>query len=158
LPPFAQALRTRARVGHVLAASPLGMGLLLPPPAGPPAWHPAPESLRAAVREAVCALGSESSGSGRQVEQVVAVAIAWSVRLAAVAATAGPNNAAGARRRMPVVVGLSNLREVHETVAAWRWANVQDEGRREELERKAALARAVFERTGTAGWTWPSGK
>ena len=84
----------------------------------------------------------------------MAVAVAWSVRLAAV----GPGNAAGAGRRIPVVVGLSNLREVHETVAAWRWANDLDDGRREELERKAALARAVFERTGTAGWTWPSGK
>ncbi|KAH9991494.1 NADP-dependent oxidoreductase domain-containing protein [Russula vinacea] len=111
------ALRTHARVSHVLAASPLGMGLLLPPPIGPPAWHPAPDALRAAVREAVCALGSESE-PGRQVEQVVGVAVAW----------------------MPVVVGLSNLREVHETVAAWRWANDPDDGRREELERKAALA------------------
>ena len=133
------------------------MGLLLPPPIGPPAWHPAPDALRAAVREAVCALGSESE-PGRQVEQVVGVAVAWSVRLAAAAAAAGPDNAAGAGRRMPIVVGLSNLREVHETVAAWRWANDPDDGRREELERKAALARAVFERTGTAGWTWPSGK
>jgi D-arabinose 1-dehydrogenase len=130
------------------------MGLLLPPPIGPPAWHPAPEALRAAVREAVCALGSGSTSESEQVEKVVAVAVAWSVRLAAV----GPGNAAGAGRRIPVVVGLSNLREVHETVAAWRWANDLDDGRREELERKAALARAVFERTGTAGWTWPSGK
>jgi len=140
--PYAQALRTRARVPHVLAASPLGMGLLLPPPAGPPAWHPAPEALRTAVREAIRALGSET-------EQVVAVAVAWSVHLAA----AGPDNAG----RMPVVVGMSNLREVHETVAAWRWANDQVQGRREELERKAALAQGVFERTGTVGWTWPSG-
>jgi len=116
------------------------MGLLIPPPAGPPAWHPAPEAVRAAVREA-------ASGSDRQV--VVAVAVAWSVRLAAAAAAEVG--------RMPVVVGVSNLREVHETVAAWRWAKDQDEGRRKELERKAALARAVFERTGTAGWTWPSG-
>ena len=119
------------------------MGLLLPPPAGPPAWHPAPKALCAAVHEAMRALGSET-------EQVVAVAVAWSVRLAA---TTGPDNAG----RMPVVVGMSNLREVHEAVAAWRWANDQVEGRREELERKAALARAVFERTGTAEWTWPSG-
>ena len=88
--------------------------------------------------------------------QYFAPTVAWSVRLAAV----GPDNAAGAGRRIPVVVGLSNLREVHETVAAWRWANLNDldDGRREELERKAALARAVFERTGTAGWMWPSGK
>jgi D-arabinose 1-dehydrogenase len=121
------------------------MGLLLPPPAGPPAWHPAPEALRAAVGEAVGALGSET-------EQVVAVAVAWSVRLTA-AAAAGSDDVG----RMPVVVGMSNLREVHETIAAWRWANDEDEGRREELKRKAALTQAVFERTGTAGWTWPSG-
>ena len=88
------------------------------------------------MREAVRAVGSE---------QAVAVAIAWSVRLAAGVG------------EIPVVVGMSNLHEVHETVAAWRWANDQDKGRREELERKAALAQAVFKRTGTAGWTWSSG-
>ena len=136
LQPFAQALRTRARIRHVLAASPLGNGLLVPPPTGPPAWHPAPESLREAVREAVGVIGSE---------QAVAVAVAWSVRLAA------------GTGRMPVVVGMSNLREVHEAIASWRWANDQDIERREELESKAALAQAVFERTGTAGWTWSSG-
>jgi hypothetical protein len=110
------------------------------PSTSPPAWHPAPEALREAVREAVRAVGSE---------QAIAVAVAWSVRLAA-----GVGVGMG---RMPVVVGMSNLQEVHETVAAWRWANDQDKGRREELERKAALAQAVFKRTGTAGWTWSSG-
>lgn len=112
----------------------------MPSPTGPPVWHPAPEALREAVREAVRAVGSE---------QAVAVAVAWSVRLAA-----GAEVGMG---KVPVVVGMSNLREVHETVAAWRWANDQDKGRREELEGKAALAQAVFKRTGTAGWTWSSG-
>lgn len=142
LPPFAQALRTRARIRHVLAASPLGNGLLVPSPTSPPAWHAAPEALREAVREAVRAVGSD---------QAVAVAVAWSVHLA-VGAGAGVGMG-----RMPVVVGMKNLREVHETVAAWRWAKDQDEGRREELERKAALAQAAFNRTGTGGWTWSSG-
>jgi D-arabinose 1-dehydrogenase len=114
----------------------------VPSPTGPPVWHPAPEALREAVREAVRAVGSE---------QAVAVAVAWSVRLAA---GAGAEVGMG---KVPVVVGMSNLREVHETVAAWRWANDQDKGRREELEGKAALAQAVFKRTGTAGWTWSSG-
>jgi D-arabinose 1-dehydrogenase len=114
----------------------------VPSPTSPPAWHPAPEALREAVREAVRAVGSE---------QAAAVAVAWSVRLAA-----GAGAGAG-MGRMPVVIGMSNLRDVHETVAAWRWANDQDKGRREELERKAALAQAVFKRTGTAGWTWSSG-
>jgi len=65
------------------------------------------------------------------------------------------DDAAAAVGRMPVVVGMSKVQEVHEAVDAWRWA--KDQGRLEELERKAALAQAVFERTGTAGWTWPSG-
>jgi D-arabinose 1-dehydrogenase len=112
----------------------------VPSPASPPAWHPAPEALREAVREAVRAVGSE---------RVVAVAVAWSVRLAA--------GSGVGMERMPVAVGMSNVREVHQTVAAWRWANDQDKGRREELESKAALAQAVFKHTGTAGWTWSSG-
>ncbi len=138
LPPFAQALRTRARVPYVIAASPLANGLLVPPPARIPEWHPAPEPLREAVSEALRAVGHE---------QATAVAVAWSVRAAAEAGAG----------RMPVVIGMSSLREVHETIAAWRWANNQDKGRQEELGRKAALAQAVFERTGMAGWTWFSG-
>jgi D-arabinose 1-dehydrogenase len=110
----------------------------VPPPARIPEWHPAPEPLREAVSEALRAVGHE---------QVTAVAVAWSMRAAAEAGAG----------RMPVVIGMSSLREVHETIAAWRWANDQDEGRQEELKSKAALAQAVFERTGMAGWTWFSG-
>jgi D-arabinose 1-dehydrogenase len=116
------------------------MGLLAPPPA-PPSWHPAPDAVRTAAREAMQAVGSE---------QVAAVAVAWSVR-----AAGESSDGDGGSERMPVVVGMSNLQEVHAAVAAWRWA--RDEGRRDELERKAALAQDVFERTGTAGWTWSSG-
>jgi D-arabinose 1-dehydrogenase len=163
LPAFASALRTRARIAQPLAASPLAMGLLLPPPLAPPAWHPAPPTLRAAAGEAVRALGV-----GDNPGEVAEVAIAWSVRAAAAAAGAGNENddddggggggsgsGDGLAMKMPVVVGMSNLQEVHAAVAAWRWA--RDEGRREELEGKAARAQAVFERTGTAGWTWSSG-
>ena len=87
------------------------MGLLLPPPASLPAWHPATKALYAAM----WALGSET-------EQVVAVAVAWSVHpVAAAEPDAG---------RTHIVVGMSNLRELHKTVAAWQWANNQVEGRR----------------------------
>ena len=80
------------------------MGLLLPPPASLPAWHPATKALYAAM----WALGPET-------EQLVAVAVAWSVHpLAAAEPDAG---------RMRIVVGISNLRELHKTVAAWQWAN-----------------------------------
>ena len=127
---------TSANVRQVFAASPLGMGLLAPPPAAPPAWHPAPKALRDAASEAVRVVGNE---------EIAKVALAWSVRVAA----------AAEEGRMPVVVGMSNVREVHEAVEAWRWA--RDEGRQEELTRKAALAQDVFERTGMAGWTWASG-
>ncbi|KAI9455792.1 Aldo/keto reductase [Lactarius psammicola] len=144
---FANALRTRARVAQVLAASPLGMGLLAPPPAPPP-WHPAPRAVLDAAREAVQVVGEG---------EVAAVAVAWSVRTAQAGDGGGGQiqNDGGAEGRMPVVVGMSDLREVHAAVEAWRWA--RDVGRQEELESKASLARNVFERTRTAGWTWPSG-
>jgi len=142
---FASALRTRARVAQVLAASPLGMGLLAPPPA-PPVWHPAPRAVLDAAREAVGVVGEG---------EVAGVAVAWSVRTAQAGAGGPIESDGGAEGKMPVVVGMSDLREVHATVEAWRWA--RDEGRQEELESKAALARGVFECTETAGWTWPSG-
>ena len=126
----------RARVSQVVAASPLGMGLLAPPPA-PPEWHPAPSAVRDAASEAVRVVGEA---------QIAPVAVAWSVR-----------EAQQVSERMPVVVGMCSLQEVHAAVEAWRWARDGDEGRKEELERKAALALGVFERTGTAGWTWASG-
>ena len=143
--PFAAALRARARVALVTAASPLGMGLLVPPPRVAPVWHPAPDAVRAAAAEAARAVAEAREGD----DDVATVAVAWSVRAAMlgdVALTSG---------RMPVVIGMSDLREAHVAVRSWRWA--REEGRREELERKAALAQAVFEHTGTAGWTWTSG-
>jgi hypothetical protein len=100
--------------------------------------------VRAAAAEAAKAVAALSEdGEG---EDVAAVAVAWSVRAAA---------AMSGEVVMPVVIGMSDLREAHAAVRAWRWA--RDDGRAGELERKAALARAVFERTGTAGWTWSSG-
>ena len=61
---------------------------------------------------------------GSETEQVVAIAVTWSVRL--VVAAAGPD--AG---RTCIVVGMSsNLRELHKTVATWQWANNQVKGRR----------------------------
>ncbi|KAI0296068.1 Aldo/keto reductase family-domain-containing protein, partial [Multifurca ochricompacta] len=126
---FAQALRSRAQVRQVLAASPLGMGLLSPSsPAhsSPPVWHPASEKVREAAREAVRAIGENESAL---------VAVAWSV-LEATTTTMTTREGGG-----------KGGKGVHAAVAAWRWA--KDETRREELERKAALARGVFERTGT---------
>lgn len=117
------------------------MGLLAPPPS-PPEWHPAPSAVRDAAKEAVRVVGEA---------EIARVAVAWSVGEAQVRVSEGEGE------RMPVVVGMSNLREVHAAVEAWRWARDGDEGKKKELERKAALALGVFERTGTAGWTWASG-
>jgi hypothetical protein len=80
---------------------------------------------------------------------VASVAVAWSMRVAVlgdVGLTSG---------RMPVMIWMANLREAHAAIGARRWA--RDEERGKELEHKAALAQAVFERTGTTGWMWPSG-
>ncbi|KAH9057727.1 Aldo/keto reductase [Lactarius vividus] len=128
---FARALRTRARVAQA--------------PRCVPARHGPPRAPARATR-AVRVVGEG---------EVARVAVAWSVRTAQAGDGSGGQTESGGGGKMPVVVGMSDLREVHAAVEAWRWA--RDKRRQDELESKAALARGVFERTGTAGWTWPSG-
>ncbi|VDC06228.1 unnamed protein product [Peniophora sp. CBMAI 1063] len=128
---FAPVLRERARVGMLLTASPLSMGLLTP---RVPTWHPAPESLKKAAQEAVIRCADWNGG-------LPAVAIAWASKVA----EQGPVP-------MPSVVGLSKLQEVHQAVRAWRV--VRDGAKTEELDAIAVKATAAFEETGTKNWSW----
>lgn len=89
---FAPHFYERAKVKQLLAASPLSMGLLT---STPPTWHPAPRELKSAVVEA----------------QQVGPSL--------------PNLALGYASRqtstkVPLVVGFSSPREVHECVKVWR--------------------------------------
>jgi D-arabinose 1-dehydrogenase len=131
---FEPAPRARARVGAVLTASPLNMGLLTP---SVPGWHPAPPALRDAARAAAERCRDSRGG-------LPAVAVGYAVRAAE-----------GAAVPMPTVVGLSKPDEVHTAVRAWR--DVREGRDAGGLQEAADGAIAVFEEIGMKDWTWASG-
>lgn len=107
------------------------MGLLTP---APPPWHPAPKDLLIANKEA-----------GR-------VSASWAGGL--------PNLALGYAMRhsidveMPMAVGFSTLREVHESVRVWRevQAGLDGANRRHKEEEVTK----VFDRAGFKDYSWSS--
>jgi D-arabinose 1-dehydrogenase len=122
---FLPAFQSRARVGQVLAASPLAMGLLSTPHT--PSWHPAPILLRAAAAQA---LGV--------VEDIPNLAHAFSLRRAG-------------ELCVPVVAGLSSMKEVHAFMKVVR--EVQERKERLEDEKKV---QDLFEKAGYLDWSWAS--
>ena len=120
---------------QVATASPFSMGLLTP---RPPEWHPAPPALRDVVKQAA-ALTDDAGFAGG----LPAVALGFALRQ-----TVG-------LEEVPRVVGLSNLREVHETMRVWRGVNEGSElGKASKaLEEQV---RTLFASAGWAGWCWAS--
>ncbi|KAH9950094.1 NADP-dependent oxidoreductase domain-containing protein [Amylocystis lapponica] len=128
---FAPLLRERARVPQLLAASPLSMGLLTP---STPAWHPASPELRAAGLRANAVCAEEG----------------WEEGLPSLAVGYGYRHAE--KLDVPMVVGLSNLREVHENVRAWRAIKEKrDEAKRVGCEEKVAASFGDLK-----NWSWAS--
>ncbi|ETW84491.1 hypothetical protein HETIRDRAFT_63218 [Heterobasidion irregulare TC 32-1] len=132
---FLPAFIRRAKISQVLTASPLSMGLLT---ATPPAWHPASSDMRAASAEAVERCAEWEGG-------LPSVSIGWAIK----SAEGGTGSREG---KMPTVVGLSNLREVHQAVAIWR--QVKDGGEEEARQQYAEAAVGAFKANGTKDWTW----
>lgn len=127
--PYAAALRERAKIGQLLTASPLCMGLLTP---NPPDWHPSSPELKEAARRANQLCIDEGWVSG-----LPHLAVGYGFKK-------------GQELDLPVVVGLSNPKEVHASVRAWREIK---EGK--EAERRAALEEKVVKSFGDlAGWSW----
>lgn len=125
---FAPHFRERARISQLLTASPLNMGLLTPTP---PSWHPASQELRAAAGRAnvVCA--------------------EWEGGLPNVSVGFGYGKAI--ELDVPMVVGLSNTREVHENVHVYRAVrNGKDETRRAQED---AVVRSFGD---LQQWSWAS--
>lgn len=127
---FVPHLSQRAQVSQLLAASPLSMGLLTP---SPPPWHPAPGPVHEAVVEARKVWAGDLPN----------LALGFSIR------NTGANHGG-----VPLVVGLSNPREVHEAVKVWReiQKGVGDDARKKGEEQ----TRDVFREAGVLDWSWSS--
>jgi D-arabinose 1-dehydrogenase len=129
--PFAQALRERARVGQILAASPWSMGLLTPSP--PPPWHPAPPALTEVTRVGL-RLHADFAGG------LPNVALGYAYRIAG-------------EHDLPFVAGFSSLAEVHASVKGWREIQGVEDPERIRREQEA---RKLFEDAGYLDWSWTS--
>jgi len=122
----------RARVGQLVAASPLSMGLLK---SDPPPWHPAPQGLREAVVNA--------SKIGDSHMDLPNLATGYSLR-----------HTNSAERPLPLVVGFSTPREVLECVTVWRELQAEEPSSdRKEMEDRA---RSIFRDAGYLDWSWAS--
>ena len=130
---FVKELTERARVGQLIAASPLCMGLLTP---NPPGWSLAPQQLKAASSEAV------------------SVCSAWPGGLPNIALGFAYRNVR--RLGIPIVVGMGSLEQVHETMRVWREV-VSDDGLvvQERKEHEDRVIR-VFDASGYRNYSWPS--
>ncbi|KAL1758795.1 Aldo/keto reductase family-domain-containing protein [Schizophyllum commune] len=129
---FLPHLVRRAGVKTVLNASPFSMGLLTS--AGAPGWHPAPKGLREAQGKAARALEAEGT-------DLADVALGYSLR-------------AGAG--VPLVVGLSNPREVHENVRVWREAAKAKAEENDVRSRREKIVQDTIREAGHLDWSWAS--
>lgn len=120
----------RAKVGQLISASPLSMGLLTP---RPPFWHPAPRELRQAVIDASRTWPADFPN----------LAVGYSMYQSRLAG-----------RPLPLVIGLSTPREVHEAVAAWRETQGGCEG--DERRKGEVRVREVIKNAGYLNWSWSS--
>ncbi|TFK29329.1 Aldo/keto reductase [Coprinopsis marcescibilis] len=128
---FAGEFRERAKVGTLMAASPLSMGLLTN---RIPDWHPAPPKLRDAVKEAIAGWEGDFPN----------LALGYSIN------ETGIDNG-----NVPLVLGLSTPAEVHKAIKVWRETRDRagDVARRKAGEKKA---QEVFARAKYLDWSWPS--
>lgn len=120
----------RAKVGQLISASPLCMGLLTPKP---PSWHPAPRQLRQAVIDASRTWPADFPN----------LAVGYSMYQSRLT-----------ERPLPIVIGLSTPREVHEAVAVWREVQVGYNG--EKRRRGEERVKEVIRGSGYLNWSWSS--
>ena len=120
----------RAKLGQLLSASPLSMALLTP---NTPPWHPAPPELRQAARDAA---------EGTWKERFPNLAIGYSMR-----------HTLKAERSLPLVIGFTNLKEVHECIKVWREIRDGDSADRVDNEERA---KEIFQKSGYYNWSWAS--
>jgi len=120
---FKTAFEQRAGVKQVMTASPLSMGLLT---LRPPAWHPAPEVLKAAVKEAHRVTEKANGESG-----LPELALEFAFQKAREVG-------------IPTVVGLSSLKDAHESARIWYNVDKKGHGVDEEWKRHVQEIISLF--------------
>lgn len=120
---FKTAFERRAGVKRVLAASPLSMKLLTP---NPPAWHPAPENFKEAVKDAVQVSKGPDGESG-----LPELALQYAFQRAREVG-------------IPTVVGLGSLKDVHENAQIWYSVDKQGLGESEAWKQRVQEVISVF--------------
>lgn len=140
-----------AGVRHVLAASPLSMGLIRAQPA--PGFHPASEELKAAIAE--CAAHTAQAGSGVDLADL-AVRFAlrrWGKAVDEVAASTTQQQPAA----RAYVCGLSSIEEVEKTVGDYWLVKEGSAAATAQDETLSAGVQAILAKHGQLDATWPSG-
>lgn len=106
------------------------MGLLT---CHPPSWHPAPSELRRAVADASKMWDGDFPD----------LAIGYSMK-----------RATEIERPLPLVIGFSTPREVHEAVRVWR--EIVHEPEVDKRKRGEENARDIIMKSGYLNWSWAS--
>ncbi|WWD19481.1 hypothetical protein CI109_103941 [Kwoniella shandongensis] len=137
---YLEALTTHAKVGQVVSAAPLAMGILTK--GGGPNWHPgrAYPELWDATRQAsdYC----EEKGT-----TLVDVALRFGYR------PLTQNDG----KRVPIVVGCTDLDQVHSNLQKWSEVNVStssDSGEDEKKKQEEDDVRKIFVDKGVERWSW----
>ncbi|KAG6333763.1 hypothetical protein ID866_5325 [Astraeus odoratus] len=136
---FRPAFLERAKVKHVVAASPFSMALLSP---RPPAWHPATEKIKTAVAKAL-ALHNERIGGGHTGPTISDVALGYAFERALEA-------------QIPTVVGLGRIEDVHASARMWHQAESGESGREHQMHVEAITR--FFEKEDVLDQCWENPK
>ncbi|KAH7888079.1 Aldo/keto reductase family-domain-containing protein [Phlebopus sp. FC_14] len=134
---FKAAFLERAKVKQVISASPFSMGLLAPQP---PAWHPAPEDVKKAAKEAVerCA---EWPGNEEGYSALPTLALEYAFERAR-------------RAKIPTVVGLSSLKDVHESAQMWYEVEEGALGKEADWNERVNAVTDLFRDRGLLDYSW----
>jgi len=130
---FKAAFEERAGVRQVLAASPLSMALLTP---NTPAWHPAPEDIKEAIRKVLRATEKPGGESG-----LPELALQYAFEQAREVG-------------IPTVVGLSSLKDVHENARIWYDVNKQGLGKDDAWKERVQDVISLLQDGGVLDRSW----
>lgn len=156
---YLHALVEHAKVGMVVSASPLGMGLLTK--GGLPDWHPARKALGGKIVDAVQEAVRVCEGKGRTVEDVACEFGYRELLLPPHPAgrEQGEKGGEGVQVPVPIVVGCKSLQEVHASLKCFARANDDSQESKKRRDADQALqdeVRGTFERLGVRNWSWQS--